>query len=221
MGGSSEVRYIGQFLLITLVRGVLFLVPMVLIAMLAREGYQFLRRIFQPIARLLPEDRFLGVVTEDLVTILAIVLVFLIAGLLVGTRHGQLVSDRLERVVLYRLPGYLLVRGAAGGFPGLQSGHPLPPVLVATEDGWAFAVLVDRQPTGFCTVFLPDSPTPTSGAVRIVDASRVRVLDAPMLSLLGCLTRSGVGAGDLASPVLLGPNGIGDGKATEERRELT
>jgi uncharacterized membrane protein len=215
------MRNIGRFLLVTLFRGVLFLVPIVLIAILAREGYQILRRIFQPIARLLPEYRFLGVLTEDLVTILAIVLVFLIAGLFVGTGQGRLLSNRLERGVLYRVPGYLLVRGAAGGFPGLQSDHPVLPALVATEDGWAFALLIERLPTGFCTVFLPDSPTPTSGAVRIVEASRVHLLDSPMLSLLGCLTRSGVGGGDLASPVLVGMEGLADGKTTGERREGT
>jgi uncharacterized membrane protein len=221
MEARPRMRNIGRFLLVTLFRGVLFLVPIVLIAILAREGYQILRRIFQPIARLLPEYRFLGVLTEDLVTILAIVLVFLIAGLFVGTGQGRLLSNRLERGVLYRVPGYLLVRGAAGGFPGLQSDHPVLPALVATEDGWAFALLIERLPTGFCTVFLPDSPTPTSGAVRIVEASRVHLLDSPMLSLLGCLTRSGVGGGDLASPVLVGMEGLADGKATSKRHDGT
>ena len=212
------MRDMGRFLLVTFVRGVLFLVPIVLIAVLAREGYQMLRHIFAPVARLIPGDRFVGVLTEDVVTILAIVLVFLIAGLFVGTAQGRLLSDRLERGVLYRIPGYLLVRGAAGGFPGLQSDHPVSPALVATDDGWAFALLVERLPTGFCTVFLPDSPTPTSGAVRVVDASRVHVLDAPMLSLLGCLTRSGLGAGDLASLVLLGREGVADREKTNAQK---
>ncbi len=67
--------------------------------------------------------------------------------------------------------------------------------------------------------FLPVSPAPMSGAVRIVAASRVRLLDTPMLGLLGCLTRSGVGGGDLASPVLVEMEGLVDGKATGERRE--
>ena len=91
------MRHFGQFLLVTLVRGILFLVPIVLIAVLAREGYQMLRRVSQPVARLLPEDRLFGILAEDLVSVVAIVLVFLIAGLFVGTRPGRLLSDRLER----------------------------------------------------------------------------------------------------------------------------
>lgn len=193
---------LGQFLLVTLARGILFLVPIVLIAILAREGYQMLRHAFQSIARLLPVDRVAGLLVEDVLTALAVTLVFLIAGLFVGTRHGRLLSDRLERTVLYRVPGYLLVRGAVGAFPGLNLESRPEPALVQTDEGWAFALLVERLPQGFCTVFLPDSPTPTSGAVRIVAAARVRPLDVSMLSLLNCLTCSGTGSGALVGRVL-------------------
>ncbi|MDR3617939.1 MAG: hypothetical protein P4L85_01215 [Paludisphaera borealis] len=196
------MRHIGRLLLVTLVQGILFLVPLVLVAVLAREGYQMLRRFSQPIARLLPEDRFFGILVEDLVSIMAIIALFLIAGLFVGTRPGRLLSDRLERSVLYRVPGYLLVRGAVGVFPGLSAEMRPEPSLVETDEGWAFALLVEREPPGFCTVFLPDSPSPTSGSVRIVEATRVRSLDVSMLKLLACLTRSGTGAGALAGRVL-------------------
>jgi uncharacterized membrane protein len=208
------MRRVGVLLLVTLVRGILFLVPIVLIAVLAREGYGMLRRVAQPIARLFPANRVLGLVVEDLITILAILLVFLIAGLFVGTRPGRLLSDRMERTVLYRVPGYFLVRGAVGGFAGLDAEAQPRPCLVETDDGWAFALLVEREPAGFCTVFLPDSPTPTNGSVRIVEASRVRPLETPMLNLLACLTRSGSGAGALAGRVLMDPKaGSGTGVA--------
>ena len=202
------MRHVGRFLLVTLVQGVLFLVPLVLVVVLAREGYQMLRRLAQPVARLLPDDRFFGFLAEDLVSILAIILVFLIAGLFVGTRPGRLLSEHLERAVLYRVPGYLMVRGAVGSFPGLSSEMRPLPSLVETDDGWAFALLVEREPPGFCTVFLPDSPTPTSGSVRIVEAARVKSLDISMLNLLACLTRSGTGAGALAGRVLGDRNAV-------------
>ena len=86
------MRHLGQFLLVTLVSGILFLVPIVLIAVLAREGYQMLRRVAQPIARLLPEDRVFGILAEDLVSVVTIMLLFLIAGLFVGTRPGRLLA---------------------------------------------------------------------------------------------------------------------------------
>jgi len=212
--GQSSMRHFGQLLLVTLVRGIVFLVPIVLIAVLAREGYQMLRRVAQPIAQLLPEDRVFGILAEDLVSVVTIILLFLIAGLFVGTRPGRLLSDRLERSILYRVPGYLLVRGAVGRFPGLSREMRPEPSLVETDDGWAFALLVESEPPGFCTVFLPDSPTPTSGSVRIVEAARVRPLDVSMLNLLACLTRSGTGAGVLAGRVLNDMPSVADIKGT-------
>jgi uncharacterized membrane protein len=192
------------------------LVPVVLIAVLAREGYRMLRGAFEPLARLLPRDRWPGVMAEDLLAVAAIVAVFLIAGLFVGTPPGRRLGDRLEQSVLYRVPGYLLVRGAVGDFPGLDAGSPPEPVLVEADDGWAFALLVERHPSGHCTVFLPDAPTPTSGSVRIVGEARVRPLDAPVLGLLGCLTRSGAGAGALAGRVLSEPGSGAAGRALEK-----
>jgi len=213
------MRDFGRFFLATLVRGVLFLVPIVLIAVLAREGYQMLRRVSQPVARLLTVDRLAGILAEDLLTLVAIALVFLIAGLFVGTKPGRQLSNQLEHAVLYRIPGYLMVRGAVSSFPGMQQDSPLEPALVETDDGWAFGLLVERLPHGFCTVFLPDSPTPTSGSVRIVEAARVQSLDAPMLSLLGCLTRSGTGAGALAGQLLRDSKAGAKGQVIAERPE--
>ena len=66
------MRRFGQFVLVTLVRGILFLVPIVLIAVLAREGYQMLRRVSQPVARLLPRGPFLRHPDRGPVSVVAI-----------------------------------------------------------------------------------------------------------------------------------------------------
>lgn len=196
------MRRVGRLILATLVRGVLFLVPIVLVALLAREGYGLLHRAVQPIARLFPADRVAGILLEDVLSLIALALVFLVAGLFVGTRAGRLLSDRLEQSVLYRVPGYLLVRAAVGDYGHLGDGSRPEPVLVEEDDGWVFGLLVERLPHDYCTIFLPDSPSPTSGAVRLVDASRVHPLEVSTFGLLGVLTRSGAGAGALAAPIL-------------------
>jgi hypothetical protein len=120
----------------------------------------------------------------------------------------------LERAILYRVPGYFLVRGAVGSFPGLSTEMRPEPSLVKTDDGWAFALLIERERLGFCTVFLPDSPTPTSGSVRIAEATRVRSLDVSMLNVLACLIRSGTGACALAGRVLGDRRAVADIKGT-------
>jgi uncharacterized membrane protein len=198
----SIVSRISIFIVTTLVRGIVFLVPIALVAVLAREGFGMLHRASQTLARWLPRERVFGLLPEDLITFGTISLVFLVAGLFVGTRLGQMLSVGLERAILYRVPGYLLVRGAVGNFPGLSGDVRPEPALAETDDGWAFAMLVERLPGGFHAVFLPAAPTPTSGSVRIVEASRVRALDGSMLNLLACLTRSGTGVSALVGSTL-------------------
>jgi uncharacterized membrane protein len=196
------MRRFGQFLLATLVRGLLFLLPFALVVVVLREAYRALVSLTRPVAAWLSIHPMIGILPEDLLAILLITSAFLIAGLFVGTRSGRALSDSLERLVLYRVPGYLLVRGVAGGVPGLQLQSEFAPVLVHGDEGWALALLVERGPEGFCTVFVPDSPAPTTGDVRIVEEGRVRPLQASVLALLACLTRSGVGASGLALAAL-------------------
>jgi uncharacterized membrane protein len=191
-----------QFLLATLVRGILFLLPLTIIAVLARETYRAILSVTRPLAGWLAVRPLFGLLPEHLLAIVLILSVFLIAGLFVGTQAGRALSDRLERTVLYRVPGYVLFRGAASAVPGLQLESDFAPVLVHTDEGWSLALLVERHPQGICTVFIPESPSPTKGSVVLVEASRVRPLEASVLSLLSCLTRSGVGASTLAVAAL-------------------
>ena len=68
----STMRHFGRLLLVTLVQGALFLVPVAIVTVLAREGYQMLRRLARPVARLLPADRVIGLLAEDLISVAAI-----------------------------------------------------------------------------------------------------------------------------------------------------
>jgi uncharacterized membrane protein len=196
------MKRFGQFLLATLARGILFLLPFTVVAVLIRETHRALLSVTRPLAGWLPIRPVFGVLPEDVLAIVVVTSAFLIAGLFVATRSGRALSDRLERLVLYRVPGYLLVRGAVGGVPGLQLDSDLAPVLVRRDEGWSLALLVERLPQGLCTVFIPESPGLTSGEVLLVEAGSVRPLGASVLSLLSCLTRSGVGAGALAVAAL-------------------
>src|SRR5690242_671095 len=126
-GGRVTVRRFRQFLLATLARGVLFLLPITLIVVLTRETYEAFLSFTRPLAAWLPVGPVFGVLLEEVLAIVLITLAFLLAGLFVGTGSGRALSDRLERLVLYRVPGYLMVRGAASGMPGLQLGSEFAP----------------------------------------------------------------------------------------------
>src|SRR5262249_25169733 len=134
------MRRFGQLLVATLVRGILLLLPFTIIAVLVRETYRALLSVTRPLAAWLPIHPVFGLLLEHMLAIVLIMSAFLIAGLFVATRTGRALSDRLERLVLYCVPGYLLVRGAVGGLPGLQMHSDFVPVLARESEARRYSL---------------------------------------------------------------------------------
>ena len=90
----------GQFCKATIVGGVVFIAPLVILATVLREAVRHASSALQPVAGLVPEQRVAGVMWIDLAAVLAIVLLRFLTGLLIATRLGRALSDQLERLVL-------------------------------------------------------------------------------------------------------------------------
>ena len=56
------------FMKVTVAGGFLFLVPLVLTVLLVREVLQFARKLFAPLARLLPAEHVAGIAVVDLLS---------------------------------------------------------------------------------------------------------------------------------------------------------
>ena len=110
------------FMQATIAGGFLFLVPLVLTVLLLREMLQVAGKLFVPMARLLPAEHVAGVTAVDLLTVVIIVAVCFVAGLLAQTRIGRALGDRLERVVLGRVPGFTFLKSMTRDLVGLGMG---------------------------------------------------------------------------------------------------
>jgi uncharacterized membrane protein len=101
------VTVTARSLLATLVRGVLFLVPIVLILVLAREAIRLLSTAMKPVAQIVPADNLLGIAVVEILAILAIALACFIAGLFAGTQLGARLGAKLERLICDAFPASL------------------------------------------------------------------------------------------------------------------
>lgn len=191
------MRAIGRFFKATFVGGLLFVVPLVLIALLVREAYRFTAEALRPVAELMPAEKVMGVVVADLLAVAAVVALCFALGLFVGTRAGRAVSDRLERLVLQRVPGFTLVKSVTRGLAGLETGAGLSAALARFDDGWVLAFVIERHADGLVTIFVPSAPTPAAGSIWFVTADRVKALDVPVMEAVACIMRLGVGAREL------------------------
>ena len=179
----------------TLVRGILWLVPVMLFGMLVAKAIGMLRQVVAPIAE--PLGTLGGVSAPALVAVLLLVVVCLLAGLIARTRGALGITNWLERTVLTRIPGYSYVKGMGESMAGVEGATAYQPVLARIEDAWQLGIIVETIEPGQYAVFVPGAPNPWSGSVYFMAEDRVRKLEMTFGQMQGCLKRLGIGSGPL------------------------
>lgn len=191
----------------TLVRGILFLVPIALLVVLAVQAVKLISGVLRPVAAALAADSVLGIVMAELAAALLIVVLCLLAGIFAGMGLGRSIADRLEQLVLRRIPGFSLLKSMTHGMVGIQTGADVKAALAWVEESWVLAFAMERHDNGLYTVFVPSAPTPAAGAIYYLPEDRIQILDVPVSSAVACVTRLGLGSRELLAraPLMIEP----------------
>jgi len=188
------VKAIKEFLKTTIVGGIVFLVPLILLILVLRHAMTFAGKIAGPIAALFPEHKVAGVAVATIIAALVLLLLSFVAGLFARTSFGHNLARWLEDSLLGNLPQYRMVKTMAEGLAQVEDSQNLRPALVSIEGGWQLGYLLEEVHAGWVAVFLPQSPTPMSGNVMYMPAERVRLLDLPIGEAMLLVKRLGVGS---------------------------
>jgi uncharacterized membrane protein len=194
---------IKSFLKTTFVGGLMFLVPVVLLAVLLRHAMQLADKVAKPIAGLLPVSQIGGVAVPTVIAVTILVLIAFLAGLLSRTPVGRRITHWFEESILGGLPQYRMVKSLADGLTQIESDDGIQPVLMRGDEGWMLGYQMEELPGGWRVVFLPASPTPMSGNVLYVEAARVRALDITMREAMQLVKRLGIGSASALRSVQL------------------
>jgi uncharacterized membrane protein len=193
----------------TLARGILFLVPIALLIILLVQAVNFIARLLNPLAKLVPTETFVGMAVVDLLAVLAIAALCFLVGVLARTTSIAAAGDQLERVLLRRIPGFTLVKSMTDGIVGMDTGSEVKVALAWIEESWVLAFVMERHGNWLSTVFVPSAPTPAAGAIYYLPDSRLKLLDVPVSAAIACITRLGVGSRQLlATEQLTAPKAV-------------
>ena len=187
----------------TLARGVLFLVPFALLIILAVQAVKLIRAVLEPLAKVMPAETVVGVAADYLLAVVALIALCLLAGILARTVIIGSLGDRLEQLLLRRIPGFTIVKAMTEGVVGLESKSAMKVALAWVEECWVLAFVMERNPGGLSTVFIPSAPTPAAGSIYYLPDERLRLLDVPVSTAIGCITRLGVGSQQLLASASL------------------
>ncbi|HEX9206658.1 MAG TPA: DUF502 domain-containing protein [Steroidobacteraceae bacterium] len=185
---------IKNFLKATLVGGLLFLVPAVLLLVLMRHAMQFAGKIAEPIAAALPGSQSMGSAVITLVAVLVLLAIALIAGLIAKSPTGRRITAWFEESILGGLPQYRMVKSMAEGLAQIETGVGMKPVLVHIDEGWQLGYWIEDLQAGWVAVFVPQAPTPMSGNVMYVPSDHVQALDIAMPDAMRLVKHLGIGS---------------------------
>ena len=168
------MKTVSRFVGTTILGGVLFLTPIVVLGIVLSKAYDFVRRGLQPLMALIPQKLASGPTMTAALTILLLGLMCFLAGLLAQTLFAQRIVSGLEATVLSKVPGYEYLKQAGTSVLGLSESAEHPVVLADFGGSWRIGVQTDSVVVGYVAVFIPNSPNPMSGSVFLIAADHVR-----------------------------------------------
>jgi uncharacterized membrane protein len=200
------MKVFSGFFKATVVGGLLFMVPLILMVVVLQKGMGLVRRIVVPLAKQFPDHKFLGIGMTTILSVVVIVLLSFLFGLAARTAAGKRVREWLEYTVMGKVPGYALLKGVIQGATGLENEDDARVALVRIEDAWQIGFVVEIHSDGHRTVYMPGVPNPASGTVFYMTEDRIRPLDMKMGEAVKMIRHLGVGSKDLLKGKLHAPS---------------
>ena len=183
-----------------LIDGVLLALPLGAAAYLLRKVIGALVPLLTPAAHLLPPGHWFGVAAIDLVALLLLATGLIGLGVFSRSKPGRRVAETLEKWVLSKIPGYLIIKSIAADFSSTDQDEGLRPALVSFDDNQVLGFVVEQDPaTDRVAVFLPSAPSVGGGNVVVVPGARVQLLDAPLGAARRAMKQRGLGLLKLAA----------------------
>jgi uncharacterized membrane protein len=186
-----------QFVRTTLLGGVFFLLPIVVLVIFLGKVTSLAVESVKPLANYIPADWSLGLPKEILLAVAVLVLLCFVAGLLARTKLSQELAKGLERSVLSKIPAYEYFRQVSASTLGFSQLGQHPVILVRLDVAWQIGIQVEGEKNGFVTVYVPSTPDPRAGAVYFLGPDRIRPTTVPIVQAMNCLKRFGAGSSAL------------------------
>ena len=188
------MRKIWKFIKATLLGGILFLLPFAVAIVVVVKAAQIALRAADPLVELLPFPHPVAALAIDITGGILIALICFAAGLLAGSIKSEPIGAWLEEKLGSVFPPYNAIRTIGQNMAGMEADDTLRPVLVRNGEAWEIGLLSEtHKGARFVSVFMPGSPNPWSGTVRIAATSDVRPIKVPLGQVLKSLKQSGRG----------------------------
>jgi uncharacterized membrane protein len=183
-----------KFLKTTIIGGVLFLIPVVVVILIVGQALSLMMAVAEPMAEFVPVDSLGGVAMANIIAALLILLICFLAGLLARVGPAKRFAEGVEDSILQKIPGYALVKGITSSLSA-EDAVDMHVVLVTLGYSKRLGVEIERIAGEQVVVYFPGAPNAWSGEVHVVQNDQVERLDCPITTFLDHAERIGRGTG--------------------------
>jgi len=188
------MKRITSFIKTTLIGGLFFVIPIVLVLLIIGKILEIFRKLVTPIADIIPLETIGGITLSGIIALLVLLLLCFIAGLFANTKKANDLKNWIEATILSNIPGYTLLKGMTESAIGVDSENLKDVILVDIEEVWQIGFLMDEIDDELSSVYIPGAPNPMSGDVFLVKNERLKKLDLPELSAMKIYKKMGLDA---------------------------
>jgi len=193
--GQIQKHY--SFLKTTLIGGLVFLLPLVLLVTVIGKGIQIMMMVAEPLDKLIPVESVGGIAFVNLIAIVVVLVLCFVAGFLAESVLGKKLFNSIDSKLL-AFPGYALFKARLTGNIGSDlKKKKLNPVMVKLGPKSQIGFMIEEVPGGRVAVFLPGAPDPWSGAIVFVNEDQAESINAGLRDTLQIFENLGRGSADL------------------------
>lgn len=172
------MKKIGQYIQGTIIKGLFFLLPLLVFGYLIEKVWLPIQSIIQQASKSLDIEHFIGRSLLTILTILGFLLLCFIGGLLMQLSRVGKWKTWVEENVLRFTPGYIFIKEIVGEKLNYAAeGKKQIPVFVLFDDNWVAGILTEfSKENDIAVVYLPGSPNFNEGSVCMVKIHQIKLL---------------------------------------------
>jgi len=183
-----------KFILTTVLGGVLFLIPFVVVIVLLSKGFMIMHSMAEKVHMFLPWDSVVGLPIVEVLAVLLLVGSCFISGLVAKSSWGRNIQTRIDNLLLQFVPGYAWIKGMTSAVNVEEDAALMKPVWIRLDDQYQVGFEVERCESGLVAVFLPGAPDPRAGTLSYVASDRVDYLASNFYEVVKSFRKLGVGS---------------------------
>lgn len=193
--------------------GVIVLLPIIIVINIAQWLFNIFQQNTLPLTTYLANTLSIKQPVALIISLIVVFIIFSVIGMIVRTQLGGGLFQFLEKITLFRIPGYKMIKDITGQITGSQKGlfKKVALLKVGNTGVSATGFIVDRLSESHSTVFIPCGPNPTTGFILHMNNEDITEIDVSVESAMKSVIACGSGSSNFVSEDWLKSNLIKSG----------